>query len=82
MKRSIAGILAVLLTLSVTGCGNQPDAPQMPADPSAFACNLAAEGEPQEVSGTEPDAEFLSAQTGFALSLMQQTAAESDGEND
>ena len=43
MKRSIAGILAVLLTLSVTGCGNQPDAPQMQADPSAFACNLAAE---------------------------------------
>lgn len=77
-KYTAAALAALLLALSMTGCG---EANSASTGETPQAVNLTAEIEPQTVSGTEPDAEFLSAQTAFALKLMQETAAAKPDEN-
>ena len=93
-SKRISALFALLLALAATGCGTQPDHPQPTAaapaatepepEPAVYelkAVNLTEETESLSVNSTEPDAEFLSAQTDFALTLMNQTAAERGGEN-
>lgn len=45
------------------------------------AADLAAEIQPQTVTGRAPDDAFLAAQTGFALTLLQHTISADSGEN-
>lgn len=72
--KSICTALAALLLLGMAGCGA--------ADVRTVqATNLTAEIQPQILSGAAADAEFLTAQTGFALALMQKTVSASSGEN-
>lgn len=72
--RYITATLAAGLLLHMTGCGTAA-----PADVTVG--NLTADVDVQTVVGAAADETFLSAQTGFALSLLQETVTSRSGEN-
>ena len=74
MKKVLSAInAALLLAGSLTACGTQQTNTQ--------TANVAAEIQPQTVSGAEPTADFLAAQTKFALDLLKYSVNENAGEN-
>lgn len=74
MKKA-ALLSAVLLSLTAAGCGNTTQPTAVQTEP------VTAQIEPLTFSGADYDDTFAAAQTGFALRLLQQTAAEDTGKN-
>lgn len=72
IKHMIKYITAGLGCLLMAGC-SVPEQPDEPSLTSALT--------PQNVSGKDPDAAFSQAQNGFALKLLQETAAVCTGKN-
>lgn len=67
-------LAAAVMLLNMTGCG-------MAETPNVQANDLTANLSPQTVSCADADTGFLSAQTEFALTLLQKTVTAHSGEN-
>ena len=72
-----AMLAAAMLAFTMTGCGNVLNM----AAGSGKTAELTEGITAQAVTGTEPDAEFLSGQTAFALALLQNAARNHEGQN-
>lgn len=79
-KLSAAGLLAVIASLlcNLTGCGGvKPDPTALTAGAADLTQNIKA----NTVQGKAADADFIAAQTAFALRLMQQTCSQKQNAN-